>query len=176
MAYAFTAAHPERVRRLAVMEAPLPGIGSWEQVFQKLWHFRFHMVPDIPEALVSGRERMYLEIFFRPDAYDKAAISQADVDEFVRCYSQPGALRALFSYYRAFPVDAEHNQETAQRKLKMPVLAIGGASSLAEQVGETMREVAEDVQSLVIERSGHWIEHERSDQLSDELLQFFAQE
>ena len=177
VAYAFAAAHPDRVRRLAVMEAPLPGIGAWEQVLanQDLWHFRFHMAADMPEALVSGRERIYLEMFFRRDAYNKAAISQADADEFVRCYAQPGGLRAFFNYYRAFSLDAKYNQEAARTKLKLPVLALGGASSLAEQVGKTMHEVAEDVHTVVVDRSGHWIAHEQPEQLSHELVQFFAQ-
>lgn len=175
VAYAFAAAYPGSVRRLAVMEGPLPGIGAWDEALAnpKLWHFHFHMAPDVPEALVAGRERMYLEMFYRRDAYDKAAITRADVDEFVRCYSQPGALRAFFNYYRVFPTDAEHNKEAARKKLQMPVLALGGAASLGTQVEQTMRGVAEDVGGRVVERSGHWIAHERPEQLTDELLRFF---
>jgi pimeloyl-ACP methyl ester carboxylesterase len=158
VAYALAAAHLEAVRRLVIMEFTLAGFGL-EQAMDVakggLWHFGFHMALDIPEALVTGREREYLSLFYGRDAYNPAAITPADIDEFVRCYSAPGALRAGFEYYRAFPMDAEHNKEKAKQKLTMPVLAIGGASSLKERPMQSLQHVALDVRGVVVDRAGH---------------------
>ena len=81
---------------------------------------------DLPEALITGRERLYLAWFYRSAAYHPTAVTEAEIDEYVRCYSAPGALRAGFEYYRAIFTDAEHNTENAKTKLKMPVLVMNG--------------------------------------------------
>ncbi len=177
VAYALAAQYPKIIRCMVFMEFTLAGFGleaAMDVSKGGLWHFGFHMAPDIPELLVTGREREYLSFFYWRDAYNPAAITSADIDEFVRCYSAPGALRASFEYYRSFPLDAEHNQNFAKQKLAMPVLAIGGDSSLGERPMQSLRNVAETVQGVVIERAGHWLANERPDALLKELLTFFA--
>lgn len=180
VAYAYAAAHPETVGRLVLMELLLPGFGL-EQMFSvsrsgEFLHMPFHMAPDIPEALVTGRERMYLSWFYNDKSYNLAAITEEDIDEYVRCYSAPGALRAGFEYYRAFLQDAEHNREYALQKLLMPVLAMGGASSVGDLLQKALPAVAENVRGLVVERCGHWIAEERPDYLTQQLLTFFGEE
>lgn len=180
VAYAYAAAHPETVRRLVLMELLLPGFGL-EQMFSvsrsgEFLHMPFHMAPDIPEALVTGRERMYLSWFYNDKSYNRAAITEDDINEYVRCYSAPGALRAGFEYYRAFLKDAKHNREYAFQKLLMPVLAMGGASSVGDLLQKTLPAVAENVRGLVVERCGHWIAEEHPDYLIQQLLTFFGEE
>lgn len=123
------------------------------------------MTPDIPEALVSGRERLYLKLFYKGLAYNPAAIALSDIDEYIRCYSAPGGLRGGFSHYRTLLEDG---------KLKMPVLVLGGDSSLKDQVLKSMQPVAENICDVVVERCGHWIASERPEYLVEQLLTFFG--
>ena len=105
-AFALAAAHPEAIRRLVIIDVVIPGDGGDFSQGGRRWHHQFHMTPDLPEALVQGRERLYLQWFYQTFAYKPGAISDADLDEFVRTYSQPGALRSGFNFYRALPQDA----------------------------------------------------------------------
>ncbi len=138
------------------------------------WHFRFHQAPDVPEALVSGRERTYPAWFYQTFAYDKGAIGEEEIAEYLRCYSAPGGLRAGFAHYRAFPEDGRQVAGWAKIKLKMPVLALGGEWSLGEIARNLDGAVAEDVRGGVIPQCGHWVAEERPDYLVDQLLAFFA--
>lgn len=178
VAYAYASRHPDEVASLAVLDGLLPGVGDDAggtlPSGAPVWHFGLHMTPNLPEALVSGRERTYLSWFFRELAYDPLAIDETAVDEYVRCYSEPGALRAGFEYYRAAPTDAAHNREHAERPLELPVLALGGRSTFAHRTVETMETVAEDVRGDVVDRCGHWIPEERPDRLVEELDAFLG--
>ena len=127
VAYAYAARWPGDVVALAVVDAPLLGVKveGVDDLNHMLWHFMFHQAPDVPEALVSGRERTYLTWFYKTFAYNKGAIGEEEIAEYVRCYSAPGGLRAGFAHYRAFPEDARQVAEWARTKLKLPVLALG---------------------------------------------------
>lgn len=184
-AYAYAGAHQEDVRRLVILDTILAGFG-YEQAMQhpfatdglgrSIWHIGFLDSPyGLPEALIRGRERMFLSWFHKNFAYDPSAISAADLDEYERCYSSPGGLNAL-QYYSTHYQDAEHFRELAKRKLEMPVLALGGEAFLGEGVAKWMRELATDVRGGSIERCGHWIADERPEYLIDQLLQFFGEE
>lgn len=170
--YAYAAAHPEAVRRLALLEAPIPGVGPWEEISRSLWHFAFSAVPDLPEALVAGHERLFLSWFYRNFSYNPAAITPADVDEYVRTYAAEGGMRGVFNFFRAFPEDVEQNRAYARTKLPMPVLALGGRGSLGDLVVASAREVATDVRGGTIEQCGHWIPLERPEELTARLIDF----
>ena len=181
VAYALAAAHPEAVRKLVVLDVVVPGCGGDFSQGGRRWHHRFHMTPDLPEALVTGREAAYLGWFYRTFAYRPDAIGPADAAEYLRTYSQPGALRAGFAYYRALPQDEAANAETVARfKLPMPVLALGGAVSYPHGRGrgtepeESLRRVALDVTGGTVADCGHFIPEEAPDELNARLLEFFA--
>ena len=125
-AYSYAAAHPNNVSKLVIMEYIFAGFLPPELGENGPWWFSFHQVPNLPETLVQGKEREYLSWFYKGIAYNPNAITQADIDEFVSKYSAPGAMRAGFEYYRAFPEDAEQNKESAKTKITMPVLVLGG--------------------------------------------------
>lgn len=177
VAYAYACAHPADVRKLVILDIGIPGAG-FEQAMafrpRSIWHVQFHYVPDLPEALITGRERVYLTWFYRT-AYNPTVITEADIDEYVRCYSAPGALRAGFEYYRAIFTDAEHNTENAKTKLRMPVLALGGERGFREMALRSMQQLAENVRGGVIEHCGHWIPEERPDYLTEQLLKLFSE-
>lgn len=119
---------------------------------------------------------MYITHFYTAFAYNPAAFTEEDIDEYTRTYSAPGAMRAGFEYYRAFPEDVRQNREYAKTKLKMPVLALGGASATNTLPLRQMREVSSDVRGGVMEGCGHWLATECPDELTRRLLAFFAEE
>ena len=177
-AYAVAAAHPQAVRKLVILDVTIPGDGS-QNISQggRRWHHGFHQTLDLPEALVAGREDIYLGWFYRTYGARPDAIGERDVAEYLRVYRQPGALRAGFSYYRAIPRDIADNAAVlARSKLPMPVLALGGDRSWGRglEVVESLRRMAADVQGGVIESCGHWMPEEQPAELLRRLLAFFG--
>ncbi len=160
--YAFAAAYPSRVDRFVLMEAPLPGIGPWEEILKSplLWHFRFGG-PDM-ERLVAGRERIYLDRFWNEFSATPQAFGEVSRKHYARLYARPGAMRAGFAQFAAFDQDVIDNQAFVSKgKLTMPVLAIGGEKSFGTMMAVVMRAVATDVEELVIPNSGHWLMEEQ---------------
>jgi pimeloyl-ACP methyl ester carboxylesterase len=138
------------------------------------------MTPELPEALVAGREREYLGWFYREFCWQRGAIAPADIDEYLRCYTQPGAMRAGFEYYRALPRDKADNQALRDSgfRLPMPVLALGGAEAEARGRGEepleSLRAIASNVTGGAIPECGHFIPEEQPALLAERLLDFFG--
>ena len=162
--YAFAAAFRDRVASFVVMDAPLPGIGPWEEVLKNplLWHFRFGG-PDM-ERLVDGRERIYLDRFWNEFSADPASFTEVSREHYTKLYALPGAMRAGFAQFAAFDQDAIDNAGfLARGRLTMPVLAIGGEKSFGTMMATIMRVVAGDVREVVIPHSGHWLMEEQPD-------------
>lgn len=177
-AYALAAAHPEAVTRLAILDVVIPGDGGDFSQGGRRWHHQFHLTPDLPESLTEGRERLYLSWFYRTFGYRPDAIDDADIDEYLRTYTQPGAMRAGFAYYRALPQDAADNRANAERlKLPMPVLALGGAGGRGRgrEPEDSLRRLALNVQGEVVAECGHWMPEEQPRYLAERLLRFFAE-
>jgi len=180
IAYALAADHPDRVGRLAVSEAPLPGISPSPPLFlppglnERLWHLAFNQLPKVNEQLVTGRE----DIFFGAE-FDASAGTKKLPSDAVRYYidtlaSDPDHLRGSFGFYRAIPTSTQQNAQRKTRRLTLPVLAIGGEESTGEGVGNTMKLVADDVQSVVLTGSGHWVAEQAPEQLLAALTTFLA--
>ena len=173
VSYSYAAAHPNEVSRLVILDVPIAGTGPALNL-TRLWHIPFHMVRDIPETLVEGKEREYLTWFYRNGAYNPAAITEEDVDEYVSHYSAPGGMRAGFEYYRAIPLGVEQIKEYSKVKLPMPVLALGGEYSFGTAALDSMKSLATDVRGGIVPLSGHWIAEERPDFLTEQLFKFFG--
>jgi len=159
--FAFAAQHPERITRLVLIDAPLPGVGPWEEILKNplLWHFRFGG-PDM-ERLVAGRERIYLDRFWNEFSAEPSRFSEAAREHYAELYALPGAMRAGFAQFAAFDQDAIDNRAfLAKGKLTMPVLAVGGEKSFGTMMATVMRFAAGDVQEAIVPDSGHWIMEE----------------
>jgi pimeloyl-ACP methyl ester carboxylesterase len=160
--YAFAAQFAARVSRWVVMDAPLPGIGPWDEILKSpmLWHFNFRG-PDM-ERLVRGRERIYLDRFWNELSATPASIGEETREHYAKLYARPGAMHSAFEQFAAFTQDAIDNKALAAAgKLAMPVLAIGGDKSFGLTQADVMRFVASDVTAQVIANSGHWLMEEQ---------------
>jgi pimeloyl-ACP methyl ester carboxylesterase len=177
VAYAYARQFPGDVRTVSLVDTPIPGLTGWEGLRSQWprWHFAFHSLPDLPEALVSGKERIYLNWFFQTLAYNRAVFSQARVDRYVQAYSRPSSLHAGFEYYRAFEKDAVDNQDHESAKLAMPVLSVGGANSrLNRYVVDQLRAGTTRLTGDLAPQSGHWIPEEQPEWLAKRLMEFVA--
>ena len=160
--YALAAQFPDRVTRWAIIDAPLPGIGPWDEILKSplLWHFNFRG-PDV-DRLVKGRERIYLDRFWNELSANPKTIDEATRRHYARLYARPGAMHAAFNQFAAFAQDASDNKMFAAKgKLPMPILALGAEKSFGTQQAEIMRFVATQVEGGIIANSGHWIMEEQ---------------
>jgi pimeloyl-ACP methyl ester carboxylesterase len=160
--YAFAAQFPARVTRWVAMDAPLPGIGPWDEILKSpmLWHFNFRG-PDM-ERLVAGRERIYLDRFWNELSANPKAIDEATRDHYAALYARPGGMHSAFEQFAAFTQDAIDNKAFAAKdKLGMPVLAIGADKSFGTVQADVLRIVASDVTGQAIANSGHWLMEEQ---------------
>src|SRR6478736_4145154 len=157
VAYAYAAAYRDKVDRLVLIDAPVPGIGPWNEVLRNplLWHFSFGG-PDA-ERLVAGRERIYLDRFYNEFGAHPERIDEETRAHYARLYALPGAMHSAFAQFLAFPQDAIDNQVPSQTKLTIPVLALGGEKSFGLTMGEVMRHAASNVRAGIVPDSGHWI-------------------
>jgi pimeloyl-ACP methyl ester carboxylesterase len=161
VAYAYAAIYPDKVERLAVLDAPLPGIDPWDEILQdpRVWHFNFHG-PDA-ERLVAGRERIYFDRIWNDFTADPDQPDETARNSFATTYAQLGGMRAGFAQFTAFSQDARDNKIFEQTKLTMPVLAVGGEKSFGHLQAVIMRHVATNVQEEVVAGSGHWLMEEK---------------
>ena len=176
VAFAFAAQYPERVTRLVMMDAPIPGVGSWDEILKHplLWHFRFGG-PDM-ERLVAGRERIYLDRFWNEFSADPRRFSEAARRHYAKLYARPGNMRAGFLQFAAFDQDAVDNRALLSRgRLKMPVLAIGGERSFGSTMATIMRAAADNVTERVIPNAGHWLMEEQPDATVRAIRAFLTQ-
>jgi pimeloyl-ACP methyl ester carboxylesterase len=162
VAFQVAARYPQRVRKLVVIDAPVPGIGPWDEVLKNplLWHFRFGG-PDM-ERLVAGRERIYLDRFWNEFSATPANFTEAARQHYAALYAMPGAMHSGFAQFAAFDQDAADNREFVAHggRLKMPVLAVGGQKSFGPMMATVMRAAADDVTEGQVPDSGHWIMEE----------------
>ena len=162
VAFQFVVQHQERVRRIVLIDAPVPGVGPWDEVLKNplLWHFRFGG-PDM-ERLVAGRERIYLDRFWNEFSASPDRFTEAARVHYAALYAMPGAMHSGFAQFAAFDQDAIDNRAflAGGGRLKMPVLAVGGAKSFGPMMATVMRAAADDVTEAQVPDSGHWIMEE----------------
>ena len=173
VAYAFAAQFPSEVDRIVLMDAFLPGVGNWRNVWlmRDLWHFHFY--GKTPLALVHGRERIYFEHFWNDFAADaKHSVPERDRRFYAKAYARPGGMRAGFEYFRAFERDAEEFAAFAKTSLTMPMLVLTGEKASGEGLIQQARLVATNVVGVVVQNSGHWLMEEAPNQVIPRLVEF----
>src|SRR5580704_3258573 len=173
VAYAYAAQFPTETEKLVVLDAFLPGVAGWEDVYNNpdIWHFRFN--GPTPETLVRGRERIYFDYFWNDFAADKThSIPETDRAAYVAAYARPGRMRAGWPYFVSFQQAAKDIAQLAQTKLTMPVLAIGGDKANGTVLGNQMKLVATNATMIVLKDTGHWVLEERPKETAEALIKF----
>jgi len=173
VAYAYAAQFPAEVTKLVVMDAFLPGVAGWEDVYNNpgIWHFRFN--GPTPELLVKGRERTYFEHYWNDFAADKThSIPEAQRQTYAAAYARPGRMRAGWAYFVSFPQAAKDFTELSKTKLPMPVLSIGGEKANGALLGNQMKLVSTDPTVIILKNTGHWLMEENPKETMDALIKF----
>lgn len=184
VAYALASRHSARVKSVCLGECPLPGTQTYfrdrtEHAVQQ-FHFIFHCVPDLPEALIAGKERIYIKHFFDKITYSLSAFDDADVDYYTQQYSQPGAMRCATATYRAFERDAEENKAwvAEQGICQIPTLVLSGEHSRhAAEAMEMMLEVTDERMLRVetVAGAAHFLAEENPKGFADAVLRLIGE-
>jgi pimeloyl-ACP methyl ester carboxylesterase len=179
ISYTYAAHRPARVRRMALIDAAIPGLAPPEtyrlssETMHRSWHFAFNFLPELPEMLIGGRERAFLSWLFRTKSVDWTRAFDAEaIDEYTRIYAAPGAWSGGLGYYRAIFDSMAQNRASAETPLPMPVLAIGGDFGLGAIMAQSLSAAVTDLQSAVIANCGHYVPEEQPLALLDVLLPF----
>ena len=175
VAYAYAAQYPSEVDRIVLMDAFLPGVGNWRDVWllRDLWHFHFY--GETPLALVTGRERIYFEHFWNDFAADRTrSVPEGDRRIYTDAYARPGGMRAGFEVFRAFERDAQDFARFARTPLPMPMLVLTGEKASGDFLIEQGRLVATTVEGVVVRNSGHWLMEEAPRQVIPKLVSFIS--
>lgn len=176
--FELAAHHPARVSKLVMLDGVVPGIPPWDLLTKdsRLWHWGFYNVPDLPEALIQGKERTYFSWFIRNFAVNIEAVD-ADMDAVVRAYSEPGAVRGGLGMFRTIAADAKRNASWLEgNKLEMPVLALGGSMGVGPLLLQQMEAAGKQVRGGVIQNCGHWLATECPQTLVEQMTKFFNEE
>ncbi|MDN7639662.1 alpha/beta fold hydrolase [Burkholderia cenocepacia] len=177
VAYAYAAQWPTEIVKLAMLDVPVPGTRIWDEAKAsadpQIWHFGLHQQRDIAEMLIAGKERAYILDFYKKRTH--VALSNDDIAVYADAYAAPGALRAGFELYRAFPQDETRFKAFMKHKLPMPVLALAGDKSNGAKELDMARELALDVRGAVAPNTGHWLPDENPAFLTRQLLDFFRE-
>jgi pimeloyl-ACP methyl ester carboxylesterase len=176
IAYAHLHEYPGMLARAAILDVVIPGIEPWSQVYGNpaVWHFHFHAVPGVPEAVVHGRERVYFDYFFDTIAASPEAIPAEARATYAAAYQQPEALRTGFEWYRAFEQDAKDNTASHGQRVATPVLYLRGdqePGDIATYV-RGLRDAGLDARGERITGSGHFLPDEQPEALAAALRRF----
>lgn len=173
VAYAYAAQFGPEVKKLALMDALLPGVDPvWSDFSTRAWWFGFFARP-IAGDLVKGQAGEFLTDFWPVVGHINNAFTKDETNEFIRAYSTPGATTGSFHWFGAFPQDAEDNHAFMKDKLQMPVLAMGAEYQSASFLADHVKLVAVNVTETKIMGAGHWIVQEATDQVQKGLMDFF---
>ncbi|KAF2149096.1 alpha/beta hydrolase fold protein-like protein [Myriangium duriaei CBS 260.36] len=178
IAHSYATWHPDHTKSVMWGECPLPGSTPYESGFKTspgMWHFTFQQQLDLPEMLTQDRERMYIKHFYDRLCFNPTGITPRDVDHYGASFAQPGAMRAGFDLYRAFPQDAKDNIAKLKKdgKCKVPAAALSGEMSLLREVADDQtKEFYESADGVIVSQSGHWTAEENPHSFVEGVLSF----
>lgn len=182
ISYPWAAQYPTRVKSLCIMDAAVPGFTAPLQfplpyeANVRLWQFSFNALPELPEILTRGRERELLTWFYDKKTASPDGLDKEKLETYIQAYSKPGVMSQGFEYYRAFAKSTEKNLELNKAPLQMPVLALGGASSIGLGMVDMAQKFAERVEGYAIEDCGHLVPEEQPGLVAQRLLEFWEKQ
>lgn len=181
VAWPYAALYASEVKRLALLDAGIPGITLPDALpvtpdkAWKTWHFAFHMIPDLPEALLTGRERIYIEWFLKRKSACPDVFTDQEIDEYLRVMLASGGLRAGLDYYRSVSLSAAQNAALQREgKLNVPVLAVSAEFGSIPNMAAPLRAFAAEVTGILVPYCGHFLPEEQPQVIANELSAFFV--
>jgi pimeloyl-ACP methyl ester carboxylesterase len=177
VAYSWALLFPDDFRSLTLIDAGIPGVTLTEEIqlsdYKRKWNFIFQMLPEMPAELTKGKEDIYVGWWFKNKVHKPAAIAPEDVSAYVEAYAREGRMDAAFDYCRKIVEDMDFNKKHFKSKLPIRLLAVGGQHSIPN-MGDSLRPYFEDVTSVVIPNSGHFVPEEQPEALAKALMAFLG--
>jgi pimeloyl-ACP methyl ester carboxylesterase len=175
IAFACAHDHAKRIDGAVVMNTVIPGLDPWGKILSdpRIWHFAFHLIPELPETLVAGHERAYFDFFYNVMAGDPRKLPDARRNAYAKGYARRDALKAGFDWYRAMPKDAEHNSKRTE--IQTPMLYLRGDAdgrSVDDYVLGIRNAGAVNLESGVLPNSGEYAPEEAPQALIEALRRF----
>lgn len=181
VAFSLALAHEERLHGVALLDAGIPGVTLPDAIptdpdrAWKTWHFAFHLVPELPETLLAGRERDYVGWFLTAKALSPTTFGSAEIDHYAAAIAAEGGLRASLAYYRDAAESARKNRAALRRRhLTVPVLGISGSHGSIPDMAASLSPWADNATGVVIPDAGHFIPDEQPDAVVAALTAFVA--
>ncbi|WP_030561024.1 alpha/beta fold hydrolase [Streptomyces aureocirculatus] len=181
VAFSLALKYESRLHGLVLLDAGIPGITLPDavptdpEVAWKTWHFAFHLVPDLPETLLAGREREYVGWFLKAKALAPDTFDDAEIEQYAAAVAVDGGLRASLAYYRDAPESARKNHEALeQRHLTVPVLGISSSHGSIRDMAASIRPWADDITGVVVPDAGHFIPDEQPAAVAAAVAAFIA--
>ena len=167
--------HRQRVERLAILNAPHPGVfksyllRSPAQCLRS-WYVAFFQLPWLPERLLSANGYALL---FRAVKHTSlpGIFDESDRRTFIEGWSRPGALTAMLNYYRAI---ARRSERSLRDRVQPPALILHGCGDPAEEPGLAIasRAMCDDGHLIEYSQARHWLQRELADEINIQLLSF----
>jgi pimeloyl-ACP methyl ester carboxylesterase len=174
-AYSWALQFPQDFKSLTLIDAGIPGVTLTDDIqlsdYKRKWNFIFQMLPDLPAALIRGKEDLYVGWWFKNKVYRAGAVPPDDVAAYVRAYAREGRMDAAFDYCRNIEEDMRFNKSRFREKLPIRLLAVGGDHAIPN-MGDSLKPYFQDVTSLVVRDSGHFVPEEQPEALAKTLLAF----
>jgi epoxide hydrolase 4 len=195
LAWGFAIAHPEYLEKLVIINAPHPAIfrelleKDVEQQAASQYMLMFRS-PGAEEFLDANDCALLVQNILEP-LLKTGALSEADKAEYLKAWSQPGALTGGLNYYRANhtgpPAPPEMEKiigtsglaippEFAQMKVRVPTLVIWGEKDVALTV-KNLDGLEKYVPQLTVKRipdASHWVVHEKTAEVTRVIREFLA--
>ncbi|WP_199256198.1 alpha/beta fold hydrolase [Mycolicibacterium mengxianglii] len=179
VAFSLALKHEDRLSGVALLDAGIPGItlpatiSTDPALAWKTWHFAFHLVPDLPEILLAGREREYVGWFLKAKAHSPNTFDESDIDHYAAALAADGGLHACLAYYREASESARMNHEILERRhLTVPILGISSRYGTIRDMAASIRPWADNVTGIVVPDAGHYIPDEQPDAVVAALSNF----
>jgi len=175
VAFVLATKYPNRINKVVLLDLLIPSIGleALMDVAQGgMWHFGFHMVQDLPEFLIQGKEQAYLRHFFTTLTYHPDTFSEEEISLYTEPFLLPGGLKAGFEYYRSILKEDQRIKTLLTQPIEIPILALGGASSTNDLLYQSLVPYVQNLSGIVVPDCGHFIPEEQPAFLIDALKNF----
>jgi pimeloyl-ACP methyl ester carboxylesterase len=177
VAYSWALLFQDDFKSLTLMEAGIPGITLTNDIqvsdYKRKWQFIFQMLPDLPAELTKGKEDIYVGWWFKNKVHKPGSVPPSDIAGYVQAYAREGRMDAAFDYCRRIIEDMEFNKRQFKSKLPIRLLAVGGQYSIPT-MGDSLGPYFQNVMSVVIPDSGHFVPEEQPEALAKVLKPFLG--
>ncbi|WP_420593903.1 alpha/beta fold hydrolase [Deinococcus sp.] len=180
----WAADYPDEVSGLLYIEEPVMLQGVLEKIIVytpqamqhgSLWWWVLPLAPGVPESLMVGHERAFLNWFYEGKSATPGAISPQAVDEYLRTFAgTTGVLGALGVYRAAFTTIAQTEPLRASQ-IKVPVVFLGGEQGMGSQMQQMLEQVAQHITGEVLPGCGHFVPEERPEEVVKHVLRLIQQ-